>query len=733
MRLKPFGIALALTAVVPLVTFTSAAHDDDNHDRSRHAPRVILISLDGARPDVIKEYLRRGVLDWNTGLGRLVRHGVVADRNVTVTPSLTAVSHIAIATGSTATHNDIPANTFHAVVTPIGSSISGFGAPIGGYRISPLGPAPIPTAEPLWVQLRSGGRQVVTATWPGGDGVDVRLSGAIVQPASPTRVTDYTVPFGAFGGVGAQGFTLTGANFTDAPAALVSQIAATGRHSFSPERVTTAPIETLYCAPDLASTCGTTNASGRTLRYDVAVAALDSTDDHHVNYDVLVFFDTNVGVPAGPFMLPSTGAAFVRAGGRSGRFFFEGSGNKVGTAFFVNTIASDLSFVKFARYSANVIPRNAPVLDDVDDVNEHVGFWAPQSDFRIPERLSPGFGAFSDQELEAIYEDQVKTFVRYQTRLGQRAIRKNPDADLVMIYIEQPDGSGHQFTLTDPRQATNPLDPTTIGVPAPGAVGQDLAKVSRYARYLEVAYRAASEAVEELITTAGVGRNGEPQSDVFVVSDHGMAPFHTAVQLSTLLSNAGVNLSQIGIRTTGPAVNVYVNLAGRESGGTVPSASYQAVVDAVAAALRQAKDPNPYYSPSGKLLFTDVWTRPSACGQPGFCTDDNIGQDTGDVLALMDEGYNFDGTQSPAVFRLGDPTTANPFSVPNFYGAHGHNSDLRSMSATFIAAGPNIRNGGALRRVRNVDVAPTILDILGFSPRPTVDGRSLTEILRRSW
>ena len=43
-----------------------------------------------------------------------------------------------------------------------------------------------------------------------------------------------------------------------------------------------------------------------------------------------------------------------------------------------------------------------------------------------------------------------------------------------MIYIEQPDGSGHQFTLTDPRQATDPTDPNSIGA------GQNPAKVARY-------------------------------------------------------------------------------------------------------------------------------------------------------------------------------------------------------------------------------------------------------------
>jgi hypothetical protein len=78
-------------------------------------------------------------------------------QNVTASPSLTAVSHIAFATGSTAVHNDIPSNTFEAVVAPISSSLSGFAAPIGGYQESPLGPSPQPTALPLWVQLRQQG------------------------------------------------------------------------------------------------------------------------------------------------------------------------------------------------------------------------------------------------------------------------------------------------------------------------------------------------------------------------------------------------------------------------------------------------------------------------------------------------------------------------------------------------------------------------------------------------
>ena len=182
-----------------------------------------------------------------------------------------------------------------------------------------------------------------------------------------------------------------------------------------------------------------------------------------MNYDTLVFFDATRGITAGPFHAPSTGPAYAKFGGENAPFFFEGSGAKVGAAYFVSALAPDLSVVRFARYGANFIPRNAPVLADVDDINNNIGFWRPQADFRIPERLSPGFTNFPDVEIEAMFEDMVKTFVRYQADIGERAIRNHPDADLVMVYIEQPDGSEHQFLLTDPRQGTNPTDPNSIG------------------------------------------------------------------------------------------------------------------------------------------------------------------------------------------------------------------------------------------------------------------------------
>ena len=691
-------------------------------------PKIVLISLDGATPHLLDEFMRDGTIPHDRGLGLLKRKGLVAERNVTVNPSLTAPGHIAIATGSTAARNDVPANTFHLLASPFVSTISGFGASIGGYSIHGPAETDTPTAEPLWLALREARKVVATATWPGGDGVNVTVPGLpagspIVQSAAK-RTVDYTVPFGAFGGPffgalsGATGFSIGPGAFDPAPQATLDQLAKAGKVSHSPVMQKTTPLETF-----------TVTGGGGT--FTILVAALDTTNDGVVNYDTLVFFDQARGIQPGPFILPATGPAYVKASeGRSALFYLEGSNNKVGTAYFVSHLAPDLSEVRLARYAANFIPRNAAVLVDVDDINNHVGFWAPQADFRIPERISPGFGAFSDEELEAMYEDQVRLFVDYQTRVALRAIERAPEADLVMIYIEQPDGSAHQFLLVDPRQPIDPKNPTSIGA------GQDPAKKTRYWNYLRNAYRVANEAVHRIIQATGADRQGNPRSNVIVVSDHGFAPFHTAVNMGNFLAAKGFDSSRVRAITSGPAANIYISLKGREPNGVVGPDEYLALQRDLVAALREFADTNPNYVRGRKdPVFDQVVARPvpahSTDPPLGEGTSRVIGQDFGDVYATLALGYNFDGTQTPVVQRLGDaPSTAPILSVPNFYGAHGYDPGLREMSAIFFAAGPAVCGRDEIERVRNIDIAPTILALLDVAPAATVQGRAI-DLCRR--
>ncbi len=689
-------------AVLIFITAVSSRAADFSPAR----PKVILISLDGATPRLINKYLKH-TDTVNGGIEWLESQGYFAQRNITISPSLTAPSHTAIATGSTASKNDINANGFHLVDSKFNQNINGFAAPIGGYSISSTGPTISlkPTAEPLWIGLRKSGKKVVTATFPGADGQDIfePSSKKLIQ-ASALRTVDYTVPFGTSAGVGAKGFNLSQKDFNVASSTITDQVK-TVFPVFSPVLQTS--LDKFIVG----------------INYDIQVAAIDTSNDDQANYDTLIFFDARQGIKPTVANPPTTGSAFVRSN-QSSPFYLEGSANQAGTRFYISNLAPDLSTVRVVRYGINYIPATPTVSETVDDINSHVGFWSPPPDFRITQRLTPGLTNFSDREIEAIYADQVRTFVDYQTRIALRAIKQNPNADLVIVYIEQPDGSSHQFLLTDPRQATDIHNPKTIGV------GQDREQIARYNTYVQVAYQTANQAVQRIMNAVGTDSKGKPKSNIIVVSDHGFAPFHTALDLKTFLTQNGFDPTKVKAVTSGPAVNLYINLKGREADGIVSPQEYVTLQQQLVNTLKKAADKNQNYTlgqPS-VALFDKIYTRPLAnLDDPSFGlgTNEFIGQDSGDVFAILNVGYNFDGIQSPAVQRLDDTPEYHPvFSIPSFYGAHGYDPNNPLMSAIFYAAGPDIPHGSK-SQVRNIDIAPTINQLLGVRSARTVEGKRI--------
>ncbi len=688
------------TAVLIFIAVSSKAAD-----LNPARPKVILISLDGATPRLIDKYLKH--TDTVGGLKALESQGFVAQRNITISPSLTAPSHTAIATGSIASKNDISANGFHLVDSKFNQNINGFAAPIGGYSIGRTEPTISlkPTAEPLWIGLRKSGKKVATATFPGADGQDIfePSSKKLIQ-ASALRTVDYTVPFGTSARVEAKAFNLSRKDFTVASSTTTEQLKAVSS-VFSPVLQTSLDKFTVG------------------INYDIQVAAIDTSNDHQVNYDTLVFFDASLGIKPTVSQPPTTGSAFV-CNSQSRPFYLEGSANQAGTRFYISNLAPDLSTVRVVRYGVNYIPSTPAVSQTVDDINRNVGFWSPPPDFRITQRLTPGLTNFSDREIEAIYADQVHTFVDYQTRIALRAIQQNPNADLVMVYIEQPDGSSHQFLITDPRQATDIHNPKTIGA------GQDQEKIARYNTYIQVAYQTANQAVQRIINAVGTDSKGKPKSNIIVVSDHGFAPFHTAVDLKTFLHQNGFDPTKVKAVTSGPAVNLYINLKGREADGIVSPQEYVTLQQQLVNTLKKATDKNSNYTlnqPS-VALFDKIYTRPLAnLSDPSFGlgTSEFIGQDSGDVFAILNIGYNFDGIQTPAIQRLDDTPESHPvLSVPSFYGVHGYDPKNPLMSAIFYAAGPDIPHGSK-SQVRNIDVAPTINRLLGVKSASTVQGKRI--------
>ena len=88
--------------------------------------RTILISFDGAQPEVIERLIRNGKLPWNGGFARLIREGTKAEGMTSVLPTVTATNHISIATGAYPERTNIPANTLHSTDTSLTATTSGF-------------------------------------------------------------------------------------------------------------------------------------------------------------------------------------------------------------------------------------------------------------------------------------------------------------------------------------------------------------------------------------------------------------------------------------------------------------------------------------------------------------------------------------------------------------------------------------------------------------------------------
>ena len=95
-------------------------------------------------------------------------------------------------------------------------------------------------------------------------------------------------------------------------------------------------------------------------------------------------------------------------------------------------------------------------------------------------------------------------------------------------------------------------------------------------------------------------------------------------------------------------------------------------------------------------------------------------QGMGDLVLLAKDGYAFKDECT------GDTITA---ISQNYLGTHGYPASDPELDGIFIAQGNCIKPGISLPRISNLDVAPTIAQILGLQI-PNAEGRVLAEILQ---
>lgn len=118
--------------------------------KPQYAERVVLISIDAARPDILYKLAEEGNA---TGFKYIMEHGYYAKAMVVSFPSATAVSHAVISTGAPPSITGITGNGIHLPGTPIYRTTSGF---YGGNLL----------AEPIWITLDKQGLKAVVASFP---------------------------------------------------------------------------------------------------------------------------------------------------------------------------------------------------------------------------------------------------------------------------------------------------------------------------------------------------------------------------------------------------------------------------------------------------------------------------------------------------------------------------------------------------------------------------------------
>ncbi len=322
-------------------------------------------------------------------------------------------------------------------------------------------------------------------------------------------------------------------------------------------------------------------------------------------------------------------------------------------------------------------------------INEGFGFFPPSPDYYA---LEHGWISAED------YWEMAEVQTRWMAEVESYVLTTHLP-DLAFAWLGVTDECGHQFLMVEKRQT-----------------GYSEEKAQQYASYLRSAYALADEGVGELVDTLDLD-----QDAMFVLSDHGMAPIHSQVYVNTILQQAGLlhygegasfpidtGRSKAVAFASGGAVNVYINLEGREQPGIVASEDYTRVEDEIVHALQSAR------SAQGEPLFARVLRREELTA---LHLDSEI---SGDVFAQATLGYALTDWR-------GNPNVVEPAS---YYGQHGYNSTLLEMHAILVMAGQGIRPGVLLPAVHLLDVVPTAASLLGLAPMETTEGRVLQEALR---
>ncbi len=341
---------------------------------------------------------------------------------------------------------------------------------------------------------------------------------------------------------------------------------------------------------------------------------------------------------------------------------------------------------------------------------------------------------------------QVKRMSELQTRATQWLAGKYPDWDFLMLVHRAPDILCHKFwRYQDP---THPLY-------NPQQAAKWGSVISDAFQYLDVLNGQLLDAI------------ADEQTTVIVLSDHGFGPLTHAVYLNKYFSQCGLltyqqkagstfgSAMRAGVRklnnplvnaakqfafehlpklksnlhysmaygnidwsrtiayAVGTMGNVYLNVRGREPQGIVEPIDYEDTRDQVISKMQALRDPE-----TGSPIFDAIYRRGEIYDGPALDL-------APDVIGLIDGPYH-----CAAVDWRRDSRESVVEKVGKQLLFASDTSGQHRMDGILVAAGAGITaNAQFAEQPRLIDLAPTILQILGESVPYDMDGRVLNEML----
>jgi predicted AlkP superfamily phosphohydrolase/phosphomutase len=402
----------------------------------------------------------------------------------------------------------------------------------------------------------------------------------------------------------------------------------------------------------------------------VYVLALDSQDDNRVNYDTFVLDTQRVFSPGN----------LVLKAGEWGALLLDPA-REAGAYFLIQKVTPAKNQLKMEIYHSGVYHNNATPRPLLEELNRKFGFFPAG-----PDSYALEHGWITPQQF---------------LEMLQRSTTWMMEVSLWVYQTYQPD---LMFTWLDPFDAAGHA-----------AFPDDSILLANEESLYEQAARSADAALGKLLKQISLD-----ETNLIALSDHGMARIHSTVNLNTLLEEAGllvldqkdyvvVEKSQAIAFASGGSANIYINLEGREKDGIVPVSEYPAVLQKIQDLLGGLVDPQSSQPVISRMVVKE---------DLDLYHLDHL--HSGDIFLQANPGYNLDSHRG----------WANVFSHSGYAGQHGYDRLLPEMGAIFIAAGPELPDAPAvIPSIQIIDVAPTLLNLLGLPPDNRMDGILIPSIV----